>query len=635
MTATSSIDINNPITLVDGTEWMFAQRGGAVIRLRSQADGSYRDFHIGELTRQVAGMPKSFAPSSSDFRHLPTREKTRVEKLAGHVEEVLTGVNPNCPDVRNPRYSTTLSQNTRVASKQNELGVSRATMMRYVKVFREQGALGLADARTIRQHGPLANFDERVVEMTQRELAANEKKSNVTRAVYIENITAALEREHGVGTVKMPSRATWYRLLGILGAGKYAFTDESTKTKMSHQNRPSGVLRTRKQCFAGAEVQIDSTPMDILVRTKEGPRRVILTVMVDRATRIVLAHTFRLEAARSVDHAFLVGQALTPRQNQPDRTEFRELIRRLNPDVPLMDETERALQVARAPFIRPVEVVVDNGKDFLGGAFRHALEMFGIGVRFSAPHTPTSKPLVERNFGSIASIFLQYLDGYIGRSPEHRGYKVDEQALLDIFALHEAFDDWLLKFWNHRTHKGLSDPMFPTVKLTPYEAYLRNTDLTNQLATTLTRDDYIRLLPMKHHVIGTTGVAMNGRYYDSPLLNDLRHTKSGDPRHGGKWRVHWDPYNGTYVWVLGPDGQWIECISRDQAAIYEPFLNGSEDFTAEEEDEDFTRNLVAAIDNRIKGVPQLGGLITAADTLQLAEATDDTEHDFDTSMHTL
>ncbi|MFJ3490670.1 Mu transposase C-terminal domain-containing protein [Leifsonia aquatica] len=610
-------DPNETITLEDNSNWRIAAVGGALVRLRNEIDGTYTEMHIGELSRRAAGLPRSWAPSAPDLRELPPKEQTRVLKLADDLEEVITGIHPRRPDVCRLAYGPMTSQNARVKAKQDELGVKRASMMRYLKLYREQGVVGLADPRTIRRYAPLANYDERLIEATQREFRARRNHSNVSQKTVIDSIEMALEREYGPGTVPTPSRSSWYRLFQRLGESKHQFTDSSAKTKMSLNNRPEAPYGKRQNGFAGGEVQVDSTLLDLWVRGPKGkPVRVVLTVLFDRATRMVIAYTFRLEAAKSVDHAMLLAQALTPRQNQPSRTEFRALVSRLNSNIQLMSDSERAFYVANAPFIRPVEIVIDNGADFLGGTFQAALKKFGIGVRFSAPHTPTSKPLVERNFGSISEMFLQSLPaGYLGRSPEQRGYKVEEQPLIDIFALHELFDDWLLKVWNHRPHGGLSDPMYPTVKLSPYQAYVASRDVTSALSATLTRDDYIQLMPLKRVVIGVHGVRINGRDYDSPLLNSLRGTKSDDPRNKGKWETHYDPYNGTYVWVKGPDGEWLECVSRDKELVFEPFIekldsNGELVYDAAGEvvyvdtwtqDED-DRALIAKFDSTLKAV---------------------------------
>lgn len=611
-------DPNETVTLDDNSTWRIAEVGGALIRLRNEVDGSYTDMHIAELSRRASGLPRSWAPSAPDLRELPEKEQARVLKLADDLEEVLTGVHPRRPEVRRPDYSPNLSQNKRVDKKGQELGVKRATMMRYLKLYREQGVVGLADPRTVRRYGPLANYDDRLVEAAQREFLVRRNSSNVTKKTFIDSIEMALERDFGPGTVPLPSRASWYRLLDHLGNGKHAFTNSSTKTKMSLANRPEAPYGKRQNAFAGGEVQVDSTLLDLWVRGPKGkPVRVVLTVLFDRATRMVIAYTFRLAAAKSVDHAMLLAQALTPRQNQPSRDTFRDLVARRNPNIRLMSEAERSFFVANAPFIRPVEIVIDNGADFLGGTFQAALKMFGISVRFSAPHTPTSKPLVERNFGSISEMFLQSLPaGYLGRTPDQRGYKVDEQPLIDIFALHELFDDWLLKVWNHRSHGGLSDPMYPTVKLSPYQAYVASTNLTSQLSATLTRDDYIQLMPLKHVVIGVHGVRINGRDYNSPLLNSHRGTKSDNPRQKGKWETHYDPYNGMYVWVKGPDGEWIECTSRDHELVYEPFVEKLDehgdivydadgnvvyvDAWTQDEGEDDDRALIAQVDSSLK-----------------------------------
>ena len=62
----------------------------------------------------------------------------------------------------------------------------------------------------------------------------------------------------------------------------------------------------------GEVVQIDSTPLDVLVLLDDGvPGRVELTGMIDVATRVVPAAVLR-PTTRAVDASVLLARALTP-----------------------------------------------------------------------------------------------------------------------------------------------------------------------------------------------------------------------------------------------------------------------------------------------------------------------------------
>jgi hypothetical protein len=74
-------------------------------------------------------------------------------------------------------------------------------------------------------------------------------------------------------------------------------------------------------CRLGELVEIDSTPLDVLVLLEEGvPGRVELTGMVDLATRSIPAAVLR-PTTKSVDAALLLAHTATPEPMRPGWTE--------------------------------------------------------------------------------------------------------------------------------------------------------------------------------------------------------------------------------------------------------------------------------------------------------------------------
>lgn len=611
----TSINTDDPIELRDGSIHQFIASSGSVVRLRNSSTGQTQDMHIAELSQQFVGLPPTSPEAVRRFEKLPEKTKKAAITMADHLEEIETGVNP-ARDERRPEYDIEkTTQNERVAAKVQELratgqAASRATVMRKLKAWREDGASALADGRAQRSDPPLKNINPDVYDALCTVIADQKNRSTGTKSRLIAETAANLVKWHGAEAPAMPSNATMYRYIDLLTKGKH--TTGSASTRRSLENRPKRVFNTRTELLPGAEVQVDSTTLDILVKSPSGePVRPILTVLLDRATRLVLAFTLRLVAGKAVDHVALLAQALTPPQNRPDNTAFRAMVQRMNPSVTLMSAEERREYERTRPFVHPRCIVMDNGKDFTSEAFQAAAEMHWVDIRYSAPHTPTGKPLVERNFGSIDSLLLQYRNGYVGRSPEFRGYKVEREELMDIYALHELLDDWFLKVWNHRPHGGLRDLMHPEHKLTPYQMFEAASRLTSNLETTFTRDDYIAMLPTMYRHVGDTGITINYRQFDSEELNPLRHTKSDLRRRKGRHEVKLDPYNPMKAWVADGKGGWLECTVRNADAQFYPHLEDS-DFDLTEADND--RSDVAAVTAALAGAPLHTALESAPET---------------------
>lgn len=511
--------------------------------------------------------------SPSVLNTLPQQVLDRITTLAADIDQVLTGVGRNgkC----HPDYDLdTTSQETRITRKLEAMtdagrGMGRSAFFDKLSRYRREGIMGLVDGRSLRQYGPLDLADWRVLEALQNVIDDQAQRSTGTISRIIAETAKALKEQYG--PVPLPSRATWYRYVELLGAGKYS--TDSARTRRSLAERPQRPFGKAERLMPGSEVQVDTNTMDVEVRTPDGGRtRPHLTIMVDVYSRTIMAYTMRIGAAKAVDHTLLLAQALTPRPNRPSRAFWRDEIQRRNPNIRLLSAEQYEARAAAHPYILPRSVSMDRGSDFNGVTFRAGIEQVGGSVVLSAPHTPTSKPHVERQFKTVNSSFTQYLDGYLGRSPEHRGREVPLEKLLTIEVLRELFEDWVIDVWQNQPHSGLRDRLAPQQRgLTPNQKAGQAAMSVAQVRVALDPEDHIRMLASQFRTITSTGVKYNNREYDSPLLHVLRGQKSGHPRQGGKWEVKVDPYNPTCVWVVDRFDNLIECAERGAAArLYEP-----------------------------------------------------------------
>jgi putative transposase len=596
------LDKTSPILLNDGITYQFVGESGGMIRLRSDADGEYSTLHIAEFSSRIPVQPEDDFRSPATFAHIPKKVRKNVLSLAEHLDEVLTGIHPDF-DTPRPQYDPAVhSQNARRDAKLvefRELGtpMSTATFARKLKTYREQGAAGLIDGRSLRKDGPLGAINDEFLDALTYVMANQKDRSTGSRGRLIKEARARVVKEYGMNVIPVPSESSMYRYIKALDVNQH--TTGSAKTRRSLANRPDLTFTSRTATLPGAEVQVDSTTLDMFVRTSNGKaERPILTILFDKATRCIIAHTIRFTATRGVDHVALLAQALVPPQNRPDKTEFRAFIQRMNPQITLLSANERKKLELDRPFIRPRTILMDNGRDYVGAPFIAALQKFKIDALYSPPHTPTTKANVERNFGSMNSLFAQHQPGYTGNSPENRGYKVENQDLMDVYALHELFDDWVLKVWNTRRHGGLRDRVYPSLKLTPVQMYKAAAALTSTFELPLTRHDYIELLPSHYRVITSTGIRIHGRDLDSAELHPLRNIKSSDVRNGRKWEVKIDPYNPSVAWVRSPENNWIEIRLRTADFALYPHLEDMELSAKEQERID-----LATISAAVSGTP--------------------------------
>jgi putative transposase len=188
----------------------------------------------------------------------------------------------------------------------------------------------------------------------------------------------------------VPSERTFYRLFGTLSHGRH--TTGSASTRRSLAGRPEGMFGSVPAAAPGEVVQIDSTPLDVLVLLDDGvPGRVELTGMIDVATRVVPAAALR-PSTRSVDASVLLARSLTPEPFRPGWPEALKMAHSVLPYERLLAIDERLEQAAARPVIVPDTIVIDHGSVFVSAAFRSACRHLGISIQPAHLGSGAEKP---------------------------------------------------------------------------------------------------------------------------------------------------------------------------------------------------------------------------------------------------
>ena len=302
----------------------------------------------------------------------------------------------------------------------------------------------------------------------------------------------------------------------------------------------------------GELMQVDSTPLDVLVLLDDGvPGRVELTGMIDVATRTVTAAVLR-PSARSVDAGVLLARTLTPEPMRPGWAQALSMARSVLPFERLLSIDERMAHAAARPVIVPDTIVIDHGSVFVSANFRAACRHLGISIQPAHLASGAEKPHIERTFGSVASLFCEFVSGYAGRNPDRRGRGTADGPLWSMLELQELLDEWLIAAWQNRPHEELRDPAHPGRAFTPNEKYAALVEAAGYVPVALSADDYIELLPAEWRAVNAYGIKIRRRTYDSEDLNPLRQQPSGVREKKNLWEVRYDPYDVSKVFVRGP-----------------------------------------------------------------------------------
>ncbi|MFC9938561.1 Mu transposase C-terminal domain-containing protein [Nocardiopsis alba] len=509
---------------------------------------------------------------------LPTTVIEKAREWERHVLEVQTGL---LPGAERPRTGfdpqrTTLEQ--REAAKAAELTAagketSAVTVKRHRLRYRAQGLWGLVDHRHNRPSSPFGRVDERIVAATREAIAAQTSQSTGTKSRLRRQVQAAVIAEYGEGTVPLPSKRTFDRLVDALSTGKHTFGAATTRRSLAE--RPAGAFTPTTANRPGELVQIDTTPLDVMAVFDDGVTgRVELTIALDVATRTICAAIVRPRATKAVDAALLLARMLVPEPMRPGWSQALSMAHSRIPYPRLLELDARLDRAAARPVIAPEAVVIDRGRVFISETFLRACERLGISVLPAHPRTPTDKAIVERTFGSINTLFCQHVAGYTGSSAAHRGQDVQARTVWTVEQLQELFDEWVLAGWQVRPHEGLRDPHLPTTVLSPNEMYAALITAAGYVPIPLVGEDYLELLPVQWRRINADGIHLDHRTYDCSALNPLRRQDSGITAKGGRWAVHYDPYDLSQVWVRDTrSGGWISAPWTHQHLPRQPFAD--------------------------------------------------------------
>ena len=505
---------------------------------------------------------------------LPAAAVGEASWWQAQLAEVVYGLPPDAPSGARPKPQydpERTSLTAREKAKAAELAASgRPVPVSTLKHRRQRweagGLAGLVDHRVARRMQPAGRVDERVVAAMRQAIEEAASDSSRTASFVIWRAREILVRDGA--DAKVPSERTLYRLFGRLAHGKH--TTGSASTRRSLAGRPAGMFGALPVAAPGELVQIDSTPLDVLALLDDGvPGRVELTGMIDVATRVVPAAVLR-PTTRSVDASVLLARALTPEPMRPGWPEALKMARSVLPYDRLLSVDERFGHAAAKPVIIPDTIVIDHGSVFVSASFRSACRHLGISIQPAHLASGAEKPHIERCFGSMGSLFCQFVSGYAGRSPDRRGRHLEGQPLWSMLELQELLDEWLIACWLNRPHDGLRDPEHPGRAFTPNEKYATLVETAGYVPVALGPDDYIELLPAAWRAVNAYGIKLNRRSYDSEQLNPLRLQPSGVRQKKNLWEIRHDPYDVSRIFVRGPDG-WITVFWKHLDRAPAPF----------------------------------------------------------------
>ena len=259
-----------------------------------------------------------------------------------------------------------------------ELGVSRATVWRWIKRLAEEG--GRTSALASRKRGRptgttlISGKVEAVIEEHLRRYFLRRERPSLSRIVT--EIRSACWHQG----LQPPTRRTVQRRLDAMDAREIAKAREGAKAA---RQKFAPVVGDNKANRPLEVVQIDHTPADIILVDsfeRQPIGRPWVTLAIDVATRMVTGYYTSLEAPSRLSVALCLTQAVAPKA---------ELLAELVCNVPWPAQG------------KPHSIHVDNGRDFRSHAFRSACAEWGIDLVYRPPGSPHFGGHIERLIGTM------------------------------------------------------------------------------------------------------------------------------------------------------------------------------------------------------------------------------------------
>jgi hypothetical protein len=431
--------------------------------------------------------------------------------------------------------------------------ISVRTLIRWAVDTRQFGAVGCITGNWLRRSGDRPSITPQIREAVFAVRQETLHRSRISMQAKTVLIHQYVQETFGPDTA-VPSyatlRRTWHEWFGPGGTRqKYDRSAAQQPSTGEHVvvHRP------------GQVVALDTTQMAVLVRDSVfgEPAPVYLTLALDVYTHSIVAFRLTLVSDTSIDVAMLVRDVMVP---LPLRDDWGEDMEWPYPGVPASLVAEFAgHKVAALPFFAPETITTDHGSVYKNHHLVEVQRVTGANILPARVLRPVDKHAVERAFGGIQSLLLEFLLGWRGVDVADRGADPEADAVLTITEMEHLIATWVVKIWQNRELGEFAPVWDPGGKHSPntlFAAAMNQGGFSLQIPVP---ELYYELLPVHHVAIhGDRGVKIRGLWYDRPALSPLQGRLSArGGKYKGEWKVRSDPRDRRFVYFQDPDThQW-------------------------------------------------------------------------------
>jgi len=206
----------------------------------------------------------------------------------------------------------------------------------------------------------------------------------------------------------------------------------------------------------------------------------------------------------------------------------------------------------------PEILITDNGADYMSRHIESVCAALNIEMFPALPFTPEDKPHIERVFRSLAEGLFEELPGFTGHNVAQRQAIRNRHSFAERFLkrgetlkaeympgkLQEIIDDWCIKIYEQRPHRG--------IKTTPALKFANSPKPIRRLEDERALD--LLLAPVRTAVVQKKGIHYLGGIYQSVALAD--HVRE-------KVQIRVDLADSGCIYVFSEAGEYI-CTAYDE-----------------------------------------------------------------------
>lgn len=406
-----------------------------------------------------------------------------------------------------------------------ELGISRATLYRLIKLYRTFGTVdALEPTTTGRKAGTrvLSEKIERIISDTIREVYLKPTRPTLTHLV--EQVHARCAEMD----LPPPHRRTIRERMKAIDARVRAHRRKDARAIKATTATPGEYAVSRPL----EVVQIDHTEIDIIVVDEQKrqplPNRPWLTLAIDVFTRMVTGFHISMSAPSRMS----VGLCLL--HSVFDKTAWL---------------SEREIDQAWPVAGLPEAVHVDNATEFKSRAFVRACENEGVSIIYRPPSRPHYGGHIERLIGTVmGSVHL--LPGTTFSNPTERGdYDPASSARMTLRELESYLAVEIAGSYHQRIHAGLHRAPIAVWREFGHDVPLRMPKDRLGFWVSFLPDETRQLRPDGIHLFGL-------RYWTGALTRDVGRSKD-------KVHVRYDPRDISRVFIERTSGAFVEARWSD------------------------------------------------------------------------